>query len=192
MSSALQPYPQLSSASLVPVASEGWCSSASGEWISSALSVSMDSLGHQRAETQSWGITGSFSVSLFNQISRQRKNYKQKSPLLHLQVSRVKLFMGFAWWNFFLLGNTDLIKWNVIWACFHLNETCAKKDFFELRGEILMQASPWNGLVFQRLYKQLRCKIYLKPFPQNTKKLLWKGPGKREDYRKVWWIKWHS
>lgn len=46
-----------------------------------------------------------------------------------------------------------------------------------------------NGLEFQRLYKQSWSKFYLKPFPQ--KKNLWKGPGKREDYRKVWWIKWH-
>lgn len=91
MSSALQCYPQLSLSSFVLVASEGWCSLASGEWVSSPLSVTLDSQGHQKAGTLSWGMAGSFSVPLFNHTADRGKT---TDTLLYLQVSRVKILMG--------------------------------------------------------------------------------------------------
>lgn len=73
LNSALQHHPWLSLASWVPVTAEGWWSLASGEWISSTLSVTMDSLGRQKAGTPIWGMTGSSSVPLFNQIADRGK-----------------------------------------------------------------------------------------------------------------------
>lgn len=126
MSSVLQHWPWLSIASWVPVASEGGCSLASGEWISFIFYHGQS--GAPKSRDPRLGNGRHLLSASAQPDSRMRKNYKQKSPLLYLQVNRVKLFMGFAWWNFFWLGNAGLIKWNITWVCFHLNETCATKS----------------------------------------------------------------